>query len=190
MERDKAVIPVAGVPMLKRVADAVAAVCTEVIVVGEQAGRETVELPDNSRWISDTMPGKGPLGGVHAGLAAASHDLVFAVSCDRPLLNSWLITALFGIMQEDAVQLYSAAVPRIANVSQTLHAVYRRSCVDEAERLLREEERPSLQSLLRRLRTWYIEEPRLKTFDPDLRSLFSINTQQDLERAERLLLGG
>ena len=82
MERDKAVIPVAGVPMLKRVADAVAAVCTEVIVVGEQAGREELELPDNSRWISDTMPGRGPLGGVHAGLAAASHDLVFAVSCD------------------------------------------------------------------------------------------------------------
>ena len=190
MERDKAVIPVAGVPMLKRVADAVAAVCTEVIVVGEQAGRETVELPDNSRWISDTIPGKGPLGGVHAGLAAASHDLVFAVSCDRPLLNSWLITALFGIMQEDAVGLYSAAVPRIGSVSQTLHAVYRRSCVDEAERLLKEEERPSLQSLLRRLRTWYIEEPRLKTFDPDLRSLLSVNTQQDLERAERLLLGG
>ena len=190
MERDKAVIPVAGVPMLKRVADAVAAVCTEVIVVGEQAGREELELPDNSRWISDTMPGRGPLGGVHAGLAAASHDLVFAVSCERPLLNAWLITALFGIMQEDGVQLYSAAVPRIGNVSQTLHAVYRRSCVDEAERLLKEEERPSLQSLLRRLRTWYIEEPRLKTFDPDLRSLFSVNTQQDLDRVERLLLGG
>ena len=35
-----------------------------------------------------------------------------------------------------------------------------------------------------------MDEARIRTFDPDLRSLFSINTQEDLDRAERALLGG
>ncbi len=189
MGRDKALIPVNGLPMLRRAVDAIAAVCTEVIIVGEREGREDLELSCSARWVSDVIPGRGPLGGLYTGLAAASHELVFAASCDMPLLNAWLITGLLGIMQQDAVHLYSAVVPRIGNVSQSLHAVYRRSSRTEAERLLHEEERPGLQSLLRRLRVWFVEESRLVAFDPNLDSLMSVNTQSDLDRAERLLEG-
>ncbi len=189
MGRDKALIPVGGVPMLRRAADAVAAVCAEVLIIGDQAGREELELPPRARWVADVVRGRGPLGGVHAGLAAASHETVFAASCDMPLLNSWLITVLLGIMQQDAMRLYSAVVPRVGQASQTLHAVYRRSCVEEAERLLSEEERPGLQSLLRKLRVLYVDEERLTAFDLDMRSMMSVNTQEDLDRAERLLQG-
>ena len=189
MGRDKALITVGGVPLLQRTAEGLAVVCDEIIVVGDRTGREDVELPSNVRWVADTEQGRGPLGGLQAGLDAASNDLAFATSCDMPLLNSWLVTILLRIMEEDAVGLYSAVVPRVNRVPRTLHAVYRKSCAHDAERLLREQERPDLQSLLRRLRVWYVDEARLSTFDPDLRSMMSVNTQEDLERAESLLRG-
>ena len=187
--RDKALITVDGAPLLQRTAEALAVACEEIIIVGDMTGREDVRLPDGARWVADAEQGRGPLGGLQTGLDAASHDLTFAASCDMPLLNSWLVTILLRIMEEDAVGLYGAVVPRVNQVPQTLHAVYRKSCAHDAERLLREQERPGIQSLLRRLRVWYVEQARLATFDPDLRSMMNVNTQEDLERAESLLRG-
>ena len=186
--RDKALATVGGRPMLTRVADAVSVACSETLVAGDPTGREDLELPGGARWIPDRYAGKGPLAGLHAGLAEARHDLVVAVGCDMPFLNGLLLVLLLRVAEEDR-ELYQAVVPRVGGRLQPLHAVYHRSCVRQAEELLDTEESPahSLHDLVSRLRVRYVEEDELRPFDPELRSFLSVNTEEELERAERLL---
>ena len=174
--------------MLTRVADAVSVACSETLVAGDPTGREDLELPGGARWIPDRYTGKGPLAGLHAGLAEARHDLIVAVGCDMPFLNGLLLVLLLRVAEEDR-QLYQAVVPRVGGRLQPLHAVYHRSCARQAEELLATEASPahSLHDLVSRLRVRYVEEDELRTFDPELRSFLSVNTEEELERAERLL---
>ena len=186
--RDKALATVGDRPMLTRVVDAVSVACSETLVAGDPTGREELELPGGARWIPDRYTDKGPLAGLHAGLAEAHHDLVVAVGCDMPFLNGLLLVLLLRVAEEDR-QLYQAVVPRVGGRLQPLHAVYHRSCARQVEELLATEASPapSLHGLVSRLRVRYVEEAELRPFDPELRSFLSVNTEEELERAERLL---
>jgi molybdopterin-guanine dinucleotide biosynthesis protein A len=180
--RDKALEEVGGKPMLQRVAEAVAYACTEVVIVGEQAGREGAPLPQGTRWTQDREPGRGPLGGLHAGLAEAKHDLVLAVGCDMPFLNPFLLALL---LQTQAQGPWEAVVPRVGGRLQPMHAVYRRSIAPKAEGLLRTSEKAGLHDLLAMLSTYFIDESSLRPFDRELHSFWSVNTEEDLEQARR-----
>lgn len=97
MGRDKALVPVDGVALARRVADAlVAGGCTSVLAVGGDgpalAALGLVPVPD--RW-----PGEGPLGGLATALAAVGEgDRLVLAPCDllHPLasLVETLVAAL------------------------------------------------------------------------------------------------
>ena len=75
MGRDKATLPIDGVPMAVRVAEAlVAAGATEVICVGPAVG--TLD------GLADDHPGEGPLGGLLTALAWAGDRVVVVAPCD------------------------------------------------------------------------------------------------------------
>lgn len=94
MGTDKALVPVAGVPMAARVAAALeGAGCAPVVLVGgDAAGLAAL----GRRWIGDHWPGEGPLGGVLSVLADLDADVVVA-ACDLPDLDAAAVAALLAV---------------------------------------------------------------------------------------------
>lgn len=96
------------------------------------ANAETRGLPEGIRVVNDRYPGCGPLAGLHASLSSMKHDVLFAVSCDAPLID-WrtaeiLCSELGG---------HTAVVPKTADGRiHPLAAMYRREAGEVAERQL------------------------------------------------------
>ncbi len=116
MGADKAAIGFEGEPLASRVARRVAAVCDEVIVASGDGERLSwLHLPQ----VADVRPGIGPLGGLIAGLEAASNDLVAVVAVDMPFASGQVLRLMADLLSE-----HDAAVPVTARGTEPLHAVY------------------------------------------------------------------
>ena len=87
MGRPKAWLPFGDEVMLQRVVRIVRAVVEPVVVVAAP-GQDVPELPPEVEIVRDEIEGKGPLGGLAAGLAAleGQADAAYLSSCDVPFL--------------------------------------------------------------------------------------------------------
>jgi len=178
MGRDKLLLEVCGVPLLRRVHDALAARCAEIIVVGgDPAWLEGVGR------VSDERPGRlGPLAGMEAGLAAARNRLVFVAAGDMPFLSGDLIGYLLERLEGRGV---SAVVPRHRGGTHPLCAAYDREVLPRV--------RAALDGGVRSMRGFledvgsveYVEDELWGFGDPDL-FLMNVNSPEDLGRARAL----
>lgn len=94
---DKLAATVEGRPLLHLAIDAVAAVVDEVVVVvGADAPDPALPpgVPHPVVVARDAIAGRGPLGGLAAGLAAATHPLSLLVGGDQPRLRPLLLREL------------------------------------------------------------------------------------------------
>jgi molybdopterin-guanine dinucleotide biosynthesis protein A len=82
MGRDKAWLTFFGQPLLRRVAEVLAAVTGEVMV----SGRDPAPFGFDCPWLPDETPRLGPAGGVMTVLAATNRPCL-VVSCDLPFLE-------------------------------------------------------------------------------------------------------
>jgi molybdenum cofactor guanylyltransferase len=176
MGRDKLLLEVDGVPLIRRVHDALSARCAEVVFVGGPARLEGVS------WISDERRGRqGPLAGMEAGLAAARNPLLFVAAGDLPFLSEGLVGFLLERLEERGVL---AAVPRHAGRVHPLCAAYDREVLARVRSALDGGVR-SVREFLRGLEpVEYVEEDLERFGDPDL-FLMNVNSPQDLVRARR-----
>jgi molybdopterin-guanine dinucleotide biosynthesis protein A len=175
MGHDKLLLEVCGVPLLRRVRDALAARCAEIIVVGgDPAWIEGV------RRISNERPGGlGPLAGVEAGLAAARNRLVFVAAGDMPFLSGDLIGYLLERLEGRGV---SAVVPRYGDRMHPLCAAYDREVLPRVRAALDGRVR-SMHGFLEEVGSVEYVEDELRRFgDPDL-FLMNVNSPEDLGRA-------
>jgi molybdopterin-guanine dinucleotide biosynthesis protein A len=122
-DRDKTVVDVAGVPMVRRVADRLLEATDELVVNCRADQREAIA--DALEGLSPTFavdeePDRGPVAGVARGLRAAETPRAAVVAADVPLLDPDLLRYLF----ERAAD-HDAAVPRPGDWFEPLHAVYR-----------------------------------------------------------------
>jgi molybdopterin-guanine dinucleotide biosynthesis protein A len=176
MGRDKALLELGGRPLLQRVVEPVSRLCEEVIIAG--ADNPVQRLPGLSPiWVSDPPGAVGPLAGLSAGLAAASHPTTVVVACDMPFLSERLLGHLL-----DIVKNCDAAVPFAGGDFHPLHAAYSRSCLPTVDSLLRLGVR-SMRGLLPRLHVKYLGEDHCMEFDPDGLSWFNMNTADDFRLA-------
>jgi molybdopterin-guanine dinucleotide biosynthesis protein A len=178
---DKASLIFDGRPLLDIVIERLSGVCSEVIVASGRAaeGRKT---PLPVRFVADLAPGRGPLGGVQAGLAAATAEFALVVACDMPFLNPGLLAYMASLPRR-----YQALVPRAAGRWHPAHAIYARSCLSTVEELLARRN-SSMRDLLSRLDVRELSEDELRRHDPEGLSLFNVNEPRDLERARALSL--
>lgn len=89
MGEDKAWLPVAGVPCLRRVAEAVAGPCP-ALVISARPNQRLPELPPGCVRVDDPQVDAGPLVGLGLGLdhlAEAGVELAYLTSCDAAALS-------------------------------------------------------------------------------------------------------
>jgi len=128
-DQSKLLMHIGGKLVLARVADTLKMVCSELVLVVRPDQED--DVPDlgialNMHVVTDTAPYKGPIAGVHAGLAASHTPLSFVVAGDHPFVSRNLVTAMAAAATVDGIENPSAVIPRPDGVLHPLHAIYPR----------------------------------------------------------------
>ncbi len=182
--RDKAVEPLAGQPLIRRVIGRVAPLTNEVVVVVADAARAAaLPLGPEHRVATDVYPEGGSLGGIFAGLSAATNQWGLVVACDMPFLNRSLLEYMLGLRQG-----CDAVVPAPGPYPEPTLALYSRNCLPDIEAKLRANDL-KISGFFESVRVRYVDEDEVRKLDPDLRSFFNVNSPEDLARARELAAG-
>jgi len=87
--RDKAMIEIAGVPLLARTVALAGRLCSEVYVSGRDPGACLPGVP----WFADATGRIGPMGGIMTALTILSRPIL-VLSCDLPLMTEEVLSQL------------------------------------------------------------------------------------------------
>jgi molybdenum cofactor guanylyltransferase len=177
MGRDKAFLELSGRPLIASIAHQVRVVGREVIVAGGAGGDVARYAPFADVCVPDVYPGVGTLGGIHAGLQVARHDLALVVACDMPFLNpqllAWFLSAAKG---------WDLVVLKHDQGVEPLHAVYRKTCLPVIEATIRSGERCAF-AFYDQIRVRFVRPAEIAHLDSDLCSFRNLNTPQDWQAA-------
>jgi molybdopterin-guanine dinucleotide biosynthesis protein A len=127
-EPDKAFAALAGAPLVRHAAAALAPAVDELVVNCRADQRDAlasalddVDVP--LRFAVDPVPDEGPVAGLLTGLRVVRGRSVAVVGCDQPFLRPATVTSLFDRATGDAAAPTGAA-PLVEGRRQPLGAVY------------------------------------------------------------------
>lgn len=181
MGRDKALLELAGEPMIVRTARLLRSVVGSATAVGSPEIYQRFRL----RVIRDEWPGAGPLGGIATALRASGAAWNLVVACDLPhLTKEWLVF----LVERARASKAEAVVPMSARGSEPLCAMYNRSC-EAAVWLALDRGVRKITEGLAHLHVEYLEPGEWKVFDPDGLLFKNMNSAQDYEEAKVKLSG-
>ncbi len=180
---DKAVGPLGGVPMIRRVADRASEVVDHVVVNCRRDQREPIDtaldgLESPVSYRIDEDPDEGPMVGIATGLRELRADYTFVVGCDMPFIEPSVIRALFA-----RVTGYDAAVPVYEGYPQPLHAVYRSRAMRAACEEARAEGERRIAAALERLDRVTVPWTDLEDIGTP-RTFENLNTRAEFDAAE------
>jgi molybdenum cofactor guanylyltransferase len=196
MGTSKAALEWHGSTLLRRTVGIVARAANGPVVVVRAAGQELPDLPDGTTVVEDPRPGKGPVQGIAAGLAALSGraEAAFICSTDLPFLHPAFVRRVLRALDEPQDETQDepghpdVALPVARGYPQPLAAAYRVALAEVAERLVKEDRlRPAF--LFEQCRVSRLDDAALRTdpvlaaLDPDLDSLLNVNEPADYEEA-------
>jgi molybdopterin-guanine dinucleotide biosynthesis protein A len=169
MGADKARLEIEGEAAAVRIAQRLAALFEDVLLVG---GEPPPEAP--GRRVADPAGPRSALRGLVAALAAARGERVLVLATDLLGVTPDLLLALLAAPEADVVAPRSAAGP------EPLCALYRREPVlAEAQRRFAAGQL-ALHELLAALRVHWLEGEDLAAVDPDGVALANVNTPEEL----------
>ena len=177
MGSSKALLPFGGETMLQRVIRLLGTVVSPIVAVAA-VGQELPSLPQDVIVTRDEREGRGPLEGLRAGLKALPVDVdaAYVTSCDVPLLVPGFVEQML-----DLAHGFDIAVMEIDGFPHPLSAVYRRRVLPRVDALLADNRlRPVF--LFDAVKTRRVSPPEM-TADPELRTLWNLNTREDYEKA-------
>ena len=98
MGRDKAMIEVAGRPLLHRSVEALAAARRVRVVGGPYDG---IDL--GVEWVPDVVDGHGPLVGLLSAMTVSENDVMVVLSCDLPAMSTNAVHTMIGALGDGDV---------------------------------------------------------------------------------------
>ena len=170
MGRNKALLPVAGLPLIERIYRIMASLFRDVILV-TNTPEDYAFLP--CPMTADIYRGVGSIAGLHAGLSASPTERIFIVACDAPLLDPAVVNLLCTVEGD-----YDAVVPVGQRGCEPLQAIYRKSCMPALELALQRDDR-KLSNLLERIRTRFVPPEELAAVPDAERSFLNLNTPEE-----------
>ena len=176
--QNKALIQVAGIPLIERVARRLHSIVTDIELV--------THTPEQFAFLGlpmarDIHPGIGTLGGLHAGLETMHTEYGLVVGCDMPFLNPDLLRYMASLKNG-----YDIVMPRVGEYYEPLHAIYAKRCLPTIERGILAGER-RIRRACAGLHIRYVEKDQITLYDPHRLSFFNINTPDDLRKMDELL---
>lgn len=185
MGRDKALIPIEGVPLLRQVCD-VALQCTSIVyVITFRPEQYQAIVPPTCHLLQEqALPGEtephGPLQGFAQALEIMQleemqTEWVLLLACDMPRLSGETLQHWVNKLEDvgDAI----AVLPRSCKGWEPLCGFYRTHCLSSLQAALERGDRS--------FRRWLSQESVEELPLDDYQMLFNCNTPQDLERLGR-----
>ncbi len=184
MGENKGLMRFMGVPLIQRVYERTKNIAGEVLVVSNTP--EDLDFMDVS-LVSDSIVGKGAIGGLYTAMDRASSMYVAVVACDLPFVSAAILNEGARLLEEMGADV---AIPNVnGDFYEPLHAVYRR---ETCKRAILE----AIQSDKRRLISWFpsvrvveMDKDLCKQLDPSGLAFFNINNKEDFLLAEQIELG-
>jgi len=178
--RDKYFFSYRGETFIKRLIESLETVVDEIIIVAKNEEKcSHFEGIKNVHIVSDIIKGRGPIGGLQAGVPAAKGEVIFVSACDMPFLNPDVVDRLF-----DKINEHEAIIPAWdEDKIEPLHAIYRR---DALVKYLKAHKSLSLRAMIRELHSKYISVEDFRDVDPYLRTFTNINKLEELEKLEEI----
>ncbi|GBF79070.1 molybdenum cofactor guanylyltransferase [Aphanothece sacrum] len=138
MGRDKALIPIQGIPMLKRLAILAQEYTTDVYIITSWPERYQSIIPPDCHLIQEICPSRktqGPLTAFSQALTHIKTPWIWLLACDLPNLTSpeilpWL--TYLETVSEDAIAL----LPRHPKGWEPLCGFYRYCCLDSLQHFI------------------------------------------------------
>ena len=169
---NKALALLQGKPLIRHVADIVAAIFTDCLLVTntpEQYG--FLNMP----MIRDRYQGMGPLAGIHAALLQISTPRAFVVACDMPNLSPELIQYLCSINEQE----YDVIIPWPNKGQEPLFGVYHKKSAAVIESHLSQKDCQIIRAL-EDLQVRRVGEQEILAITGDLACFKNINRPVDL----------
>jgi molybdopterin-guanine dinucleotide biosynthesis protein A len=177
MGRDKSFVLLDGRPLIEHVLVRLKPLGLPIfIVTNTPEAYAAYQVPT----FPDVLPDQGALGGLYTALQASTTEYTLCVACDMPFLNTELLTYLIKLREASEADVIT---PRLHGYAETLHTVYRQTCLAPIREQL-EQGNLRISAFYDRMRVRYLEENEMRRFDPDLRSCVNLNTPEDLAAAQ------
>ncbi|MHB1701049.1 MAG: molybdenum cofactor guanylyltransferase [Acidobacteriaceae bacterium] len=130
MGRDKALVELAGKPLVAWAVEKLRRLCADASIVGSPA------LAAFAPVVPDLHPGCGPLGGIEAALAHSTYDWNLFLAVDMPLMPTAILEAEFVRVALSAQPSPVAVIHTVDGRDQPLCAMYHRSLLPFISRFL------------------------------------------------------
>jgi molybdopterin-guanine dinucleotide biosynthesis protein A len=132
--------------------------------------------------VPDVYKAHCSLNGIYSGLRYAINPQAFVVACDTPFISKDLI----AYMCDSYTNSYDVYYPQTEKGKEPLFAIYSKHCLNCFKNNL-QLERYKITRCLKSLKSVSINESTLRNKDPNLLSFYNINTEADLDYANRKL---
>jgi len=176
--RDKSQLNIGGQRILDRLLGIFSDFFDDNILVTNEPLRY---LDRDVKIVTDILPVRSSLTGLHTGLFYARHPYIFLTACDTPFLKREMVELIIANIEAET----DIVMPKTSAGMEPLCAAYSKNCLAPAERHLRQE-KLKIQLALRRCRIKTISESALRSVDPELLSFFNVNTPEDMLKAQEL----
>ena len=181
MGRDKSMLEMGGVPLIRRIADGLEEIFSQVFVVANE--RERFEQMGLA-VVGDIHPGNDSLGGLHAAVASAQGSHVFVAGCDMPLLRPPLIRGLASL-----VEGWDVVIPVKDGYPEPLCAFYGKKCAPRIKESI-SRGRLKMIGFHEHVRVRRVEEAAWREWDPEGASFLNANTPEEFETIRSAFMRG
>jgi molybdenum cofactor guanylyltransferase len=178
---NKALVEIDGVPIVKRVASALAQVLEQTIVItNSPQDFKFLNLP----MFPDIIPCSGSLGGLYTGLTACQGRRGLLIACDMPFLKVSVIRYMVNLAHKADI-----VIPRIHEKLEPLHAIYSPACLPHIAELLHRSDL-KIANFFDKVDVLEVPARDLAVFDPDFQFIVNVNSPEDLQKARSRVQGG
>jgi len=170
--KTKANIQISGVRIIARTIKILHEIFDDIVIV--------TNTPDEFKGyqhftvVPDEIKNVGPLGGIQAALKAAKNEAVFVFASDMPCISTELVRKHIDFYNKRACD---AAIPRIKDLKEPLHAIYNKRIEEQLTKFLNDENKYSIENFIKDLNVRYHN---LDDIDSNKKAFVNINTPQDL----------
>ena len=174
--KTKANIQISGVRIITRTVKILHEIFDDIIIV--------TNTPDEFKGfqhfkvVPDEIKNVGPLGGIQAALKVADNDAVFVFASDMPCISRQLIKEHIAFYKK---RRCDAAIPRINDFKEPLHAIYNKRVEDKLTEFLQGSNKYSIENFIKELNVRYHN---LNDTEEIRKAFININTPEDLSCME------
>jgi molybdopterin-guanine dinucleotide biosynthesis protein A len=125
--------------------------------------------------VGDVIGDRGPMTGILSAMLSSRSEWFFVVACDMPFIHEELVAHLVSLRTS------ADAVIPVYGEPQPLFGLYHRRLIEPLYAKITGG-RKGMCRFLREINTHYVDEDRVREFDPDGNSFININSLDDLKK--------